>query len=476
MLVKPEITQQLGQAASAELGKRRLEPFCELVDPRYESKAFRRKIIEHLEALESRQIDRLMVFIRSQVGKSYLCSQMFPAWYLGRHPDHSVMLCSYSLELAKKNSGGVQRAFLARDWPFETHISQRQSALDYWQTSRGGELIAAGVEGRLTGFGSTLAIIDDPVADRLAAASETQRETVWSWYTDVFKTRLRSDSAVALTMTRWSDDDLAARILDSPEGKRWSVLRIPAYSEGEDDPLGRPLGEPLDCDTEMPLPDERNTRTFHAMYQQSPVPYSGYTFQKEWLEHRYDWIPIHEWAHYFTLSIDSSWGSGVKSDFSVLQVWFHDFKNFFLVDQWRDRVEYPQLRQVVLDFYHKYNPTSVLIEKAASGFALSQEFKQETGLPVFDVIPRGSKEARAELTTHWFETGRVLLPRKAPWLDGYINEMLRFPAGKHDDQVDATTQAISVMAEEARRRSAHAKWKTHTDDVVRGIYAWRTSR
>lgn len=169
-----------------------------------------------LERLERRERDRAIVEIPPRCGKSLHCSQAFPAWYLGRHPDHQVILASYTAERAEDNSRAVRRFMQDPHYPFPVRVSKSSSSVGRWHTTAGGILIAEGVGGGLTGFGAHLLVIDDPVKDREEADSHIMRERAWSWFTEVAMTRLMPGGIVLLVMTRWHEDDLAGRILNSP--------------------------------------------------------------------------------------------------------------------------------------------------------------------------------------------------------------------------------------------------------------------
>jgi hypothetical protein len=368
-----------------ELARRSLRDFCELMDPRYESVRHTDLLIEHLEALERREIEKLAVFMPPRHSKTYHVSERFPAWYLGRHPQNLIMLASYGADLAENNSRKVRSLLTDDRWPFETSVAGDSYAVNRWATSTGGGLLAAGVGTAATGFGAHLLVIDDPIKDREQADSELQRDRVWTWYAEVARTRLMPGSVQLLTQTRWHDDDLAGRILNSPQAKDWTVLSLPAIAELED-PLGRPVGEAL-WPAWFPierLVEQRETmgsRSFSAIYQQNPVPAVGGTFRAEWFNRRED-APTFTPNWHVVQAIDGAWKTGVSNDFSVIATWATDLRSFYLLDVWRGKAEFYELKRIVSEQYRKHQPQAVYCEEAASGLALLSELRSTTGTEI----------------------------------------------------------------------------------------------
>jgi predicted phage terminase large subunit-like protein len=437
----------LGTVAGDELARRHLGDFIKLLEPSYERARHTVFLCDHLEAVERGEIDRLIVMMPPRHGKTMHVSQALPAWTFGRNPKSQIVLASYGAELAELNSRKA-RSYLRSDrWPFECRVSEESRAQNRWQTDAGGILIATGCEGGLTGYGANRLIIDDPIRDRVDAESESMREKLWAWYTDVARTRLMPGGRIILCQTRWHDDDLAGRILNSEGATQWTVLSLPAIAE-EKDVLGRAPGEALwpqrfPIEDLPKVPDEMSSSSFASLYQQNPVPAGGATFKAEWFEHRYDELP-RRLAPY--QAIDSAWKDGLANDRSVIATLATDGKDIYIVDIWAGRKKYSDLRNVVLENFGKHLPRLVYVEEAASGFALVDELRRSTGMPIKGIPPgRDSKEARADAVTNWFEAGRIKFPRNATWMGELLSEFLRFPAGKHDDIVDAVVLGISQL-------------------------------
>jgi predicted phage terminase large subunit-like protein len=449
--VTADLRDALLTASREELARRRLGDFIALLEPSYERARHTQTICDHLEAVERGELDRLIVTMPPRHGKTLHVSQALPAWALGRHPRRQIILASYGAELAEGNSRRA-RAYMRSDrWPFECKVSEESRAQNRWQTDAGGILIATGCEGGLTGYGADLLIVDDPIRDRADAESISTRERLWQWYSDVARTRLMPSGRIILCQTRWHDDDLAGRILNSEDGKRWTLLSLPAIAEASD-ALGRAPGEalwperfPLD---ELPSVErgEISASSFSALYQQDPLPASGVTFQGEWMQNRYDVQPD-RYVALRVMVIDGAWTAKTTSDPSALACWATDERRYYLLESMAKRLEFPDLVPLVVACYREWKPHAVVAEAAASGIPLVQMLARETSIPIVGIPPKGDKVARVQAVTPLFETGKVLLPKSAPWLDAWMEEHLRFPAARHDDQVDCTSLALSWLSQ-----------------------------
>jgi predicted phage terminase large subunit-like protein len=451
-LTAVEYSAALTDAMREFLARECLGDFIELLEPSYERVRHTVAICDHLEAVERGEIDRLMIFTPPRHGKTMHVSQAFPAWALGRNPRAQIVLASYGAELAELNSRKARSYMRSERWPYECKVSEESRAQNRWQTDAGGILIATGCEGGLTGYGADRLIIDDPIKDRADAESESMRDRLWSWYTDVARTRLMPSGRIVLCQTRFHDDDLAGRILNSEDGKRWTVLSLPAIAE-DDDALGRAVGEAL-WPQRFPvaaLPSVANgeisASSFASLYQQNPIPAGGATFKLEWMQqNRYDAAPG-RYGAFRVMVIDGAWSAKSSADPSALACWASDEKRYYLIDSLARRVEFPDLIPLVVDRYREWKPHVVVAEAAASGIPLVQMLARESSIPIIGIPPRGDKMARVQAVTPLFETGKVWLPKAAPWLNSWTEEHLRFPAAKHDDQVDCTSLALSYLQE-----------------------------
>ncbi len=437
----------LAEAAGEELSRRNLLDFCQRMDASYERAPHVELLAEKLEALERRDIRRLIVAMPPRHGKSRMCSQLFPAWLLGRHPDQSIILASYASELAEQNSRRVRELVVDDRFPFiDVKVNPESRAVGRWATTAGALCIAAGVTSGLSGFGGSL-ILDDPIADRASAESPAIRESTSAWYQDVARTRLHSGAFQLVISTRWHEDDPVGRILNSAMASEWEVLNLPAIAEDKD-ALGRVPGEALWPErfpiSELPSVErgEISSRSFAALYQQRPVPAEGHIFHSSWFENRYNELPP---LRIIATAADCAAKTGVSNDFSAIVTVGTDGVNFFIINALAERLEFAALAHRMVDVCNQFSPHRVYIEDASSGTPLTQELRRATSLPIIGVPPRGTKIARAEAVSGLFEAGKVRLPKDAPWVDSFIEEFLHFPAGKHDDRVDATSLVMSKL-------------------------------
>ena len=243
-------------------------------------------LIDRLEAIERGDITRLMVLMPPGSAKSTYVSTLFPPWYLARHADHAIVAASHTSELSERFGRRVRNIINEHAATLNISLAPDIQAANQWETTAGGEYFAVGVLGAVTGRRADCVIIDDPVKSRLEADSETIRERVWEWWKADLLTRLKPGAKIVLVMTRWHEDDLGGRLLAEmgDGGRNWELLKLPMEAELHD-PMGRAPGEPLWPEwftTEMRT-DERDSRTWSALYQQSPAPATGIYFERDWL-------------------------------------------------------------------------------------------------------------------------------------------------------------------------------------------------
>ncbi|MGH3056613.1 MAG: phage terminase large subunit [Gaiellaceae bacterium] len=432
----------------AALGRRHVVDYLALVVPEYQRSRHVEVIAEHLEAVERTEILRLLIDAPPRHSKSLTVAQGFTSWYLGRNPRREVIVASYGQELSEAHSRRARGFLLGPAWPFpDVQVSAESAAVGRWATNHGGGMRATGVGGSITGHGADVLVLDDLLRGRADADSEAVREAAWRWLTEDALTRLMPGGAVVAVGTRWHEDDPLGRLLDGPGASEWVHLHLPALAE-DDDVLGRDEGEALwpawfPAEHLLDVKVELGSRAFAALYQGAPTPDTGGTFQRAWLAGRYPRLPE---GVRKVQTVDASFKTGVGNDFSVVATWAADDAWFYLVDVWRAKVEYPELKRAIVSEAEEHEPEAVLIEDAAAGQSAIQELRRETRLPIVAVKPQGSKVSRAEAVSPLFEAGNVLLPEQAPaWLGPWVEEHVEFPAGKHDDQVDTTTMALDRL-------------------------------
>jgi predicted phage terminase large subunit-like protein len=449
--------------------------------PQFERAPHHELIISKLEAVERGEIKRLMIFLPPRNGKSLITSSIFPAWFLGRHPQNHVIFATYGQELSD-DFGRLVRNFIADPvhqaiFP-NCELSEDSAAAHRFNTTAGGAYFAVGRGGPITGRGAHLLLIDDPIKDREEANSETIRKSLHEWYASVAYTRLMPGGAIIIIQTRWHEDDLAGWLLREHANEGWDVLCLPAIAEQDDG--FRKEGEAL-WPKEFPLESLNQIReaiggaAWASQYQQRPAAAEGAIFKRTW------WRFYRQPPEFSQVvqSWDTAFKRGADNCFSVCTTWGLAENGHYLLSVWRGRAEFPELRRMLTSQAEEWKPSAILVEDRASGQSLLQELKSATALPVIAVKVDSDKLSRAQAVTAIVEAGKVYLPEVAFWLRDYIDEMATFPTGLYDDQVDSSTQALNYFRERLDRptpfllpgstRSAELDNDQLWDKVNRGI-------
>lgn len=426
----------------------RLLPYAVGQWPGYAPAAHHRAIARALERVADGSCKRLMIFMPPRHGKSMLASEFFPAWWLGKNPDKQIIAASHTQELAA-DFGRVVRNLCQTPqhlaiFPGFT-LSEDSQAANRFHTCGRGSYFGIGIGGALVGRGADLLLIDDPIKSRRDAESATHRRHMKDWYASVARTRLMPGGAIVVIQTRWHEDDLAGWLLREHTLEGWEVLSLPAMAE-TGDALGRPEGAalwPQAYPLEALEPIKRlNSREWAAQYQQRPAPIEGGLVKLAWFQ-RYTAAPANP------LRILQSWDTGLKAaeanDPSVCTTWAETPTGCYLLDVFRQRLEYPDLKRTVQSLAARWSPSLVIIEDKASGQSLLQDLRVSTSIPLLPVEPKGDKVVRLMAVSAMIEGGRVFLPEVAPWLTDYETELAVFPNAAHDDQVDSTSQALLYM-------------------------------
>lgn len=427
-----------------ERARRRLLAFAGYTFPRYRPAPHHHLIAAKLEAVERREIDRLMIFMPPRHGKTELASIRFPAWYLGRNPDKRVIGASYAAPLAYRISRQARNIIGGVHWLWEHRLASDLANIAAWDMAghRGG-YIAAGVGGPITGSGANLLIIDDPIKNQEEADSATYRKNVWEWYTSTAYTRLEDHGAIIVIQTRWHHDDLAGRLLAAQHtgGDRWDVLHLPALDE-----TGAALWpEKFDAEALGRINRAVGSRVFAALYQGRPSNDDSSLLRREW------WRTYRELPERFDLIIqswDMTFKDGPGSDYVVGQVWGQIGANFYLLDQVRGRWDFPATIGQIRRLRARWpDAATILVEDKANGPAVIATLRNDIpGLVA--VNPEGGKVSRVNAVAGVVEAGNVYLPHpdRAPWVADFIEESAAFPTGAHDDQVDTMSQALNRLA------------------------------
>lgn len=429
--------------STESLGRDNLLAFARATFPGYRTPSHLAKLACHLKAVADGEITRLLVLMPPRHGKSELCSIRFPAWYLGRNPDHRVILAAYGADLAERFSRAIRRVIETDEyrWIFPSvRLAQDSRAVNAWDIAgRRGGLKAVGVGGPITGHGANLLIIEDPIKNREEANSQTHREKVWEWYTSTAYTRLEDGGKLVVVMTRWHEDDLAGRLLEAQEagGDKWHVLHMPAIDAAGNAlwPEKYPIGV---------LEQIRSTigeYDWASLYQGTPVPREGAMFKPEAM-------PIVEAVpanlpHVRSWDVAATPGSG---DYTVgARMAGPDAEGrFYIVDivrgQWdtdrRNRIirQTAELDGIEVKITVPQDPGSAGLDAARAFVRLLNGYRVEV------VAVSGDKVLRADPLSAQVNAGNVAMLRAA-WNGALVDELRAFPAGAHDDQVDALGDA-----------------------------------
>ena len=433
----------------------------------------------NLERVQRGELRRLIINMPPRSLKSMAASVALPAFVLGHDPWRRIICVSYSNDLSRKMANDF-RAVLHAPWyqaAFPaTLIGGKDSEGEIELTHRGGRLATA-VEGTLTGRGGDLIIIDDPLKG-VDALSSARREAVNQWYINTLLSRLddKRTGAIVIVMQRLHMDDLTGFVMRG--GEPWTVLSLPSIAE-VDEAVPLPFGKVHHRCVGDVLAPEREDRDmleslklqlggdlFSAQYQQSPVPPGGAMIKRAWVKRYSDLSAVSARNPVVVQSWDTAQKGGPENDWSVCTTWYRDGVDYYLVDVWRDRVNYPKLKAVVSELAQRWQAREIIIEEAGTAIALVQELaRQVSGLR--GVRSTLAKEARMSVASAKIEAGQVFLPERAPWLADLEAELFAFPGGRHDDQVDSISQAINEMGDiiDAERLCKNIK---HFMDVTLG--------
>ena len=440
--------------------------FLDYTDPNYQRQWFHTLIAQKCQDLLLGQLptDRLMVFVPPQHGKSEIVSRKFPAWALGYNPRIKIVGTSYAANLAQGFSRSIQRTIDSTEYSEvfpatflnSTNVSTdvRRGFLrnvDIFETvGYAGFFRAVGIGGGLTGTPVDLGIIDDPVKDAMEAASSTYRERVWSWYTDVFLTRLHNNSKIVLIMTRWHEDDLAGRLLEH-EPDKWTVVRIPAIREDLDDAedpreLGEALWEERHSKERLLDVEQRSPRTYASLYQQRPSIEGGNIIKRDWFGHvtQAEFSRLHD-SEPIVFFLDTAYTEKTENDPSGIIATCKIGNDLYVTHAQKVMMKFPELIRFIPQYarQHGYTPrSSIRIEPKANGISVIDQLKATSGLNVVSTpSPKDSKETRLNAASPTIECGRVILVDGA-WNEGLVDEICGFPTKPHDEYVDVLCYAI----------------------------------
>jgi predicted phage terminase large subunit-like protein len=433
------------RAAATELLRRTeaaesLIAFTEYTFPRYRTATHHKIIAGQLERVEAGEIDRLMLLVPPRHGKSELASIRLPAWYLGRQPHKQFLSVSATDALASDFGRSVRNTINSAEYRaiFDTTLAEDSQAKGKWHTSEGGIYYALGIGGSVLGRGGDVVLIDDPFGSMQEAQSELERKNVWDWYTGTAYNRLMPGGAIVVINHRMHEDDLCGRLLaqQAAGGDRWEVVELAAVNDAGE--ALWPDAYPIDALERI----RRNSqaRFWSALYQQRPAPEEGDYFKSEWLK-PYDKRPARETLRVYGGSDYAVTADG--GDFTVHAVVGIDPEGrMFLLDLWRKQAASTDWVESFCDLVIEHKPMGWAEEqgqiRAGIGPYLDRRQRERKAYVAREAFPtRGDKAVRAQSIRGRMALEGLYVPVNAPWYPALRSELLSFPAGKHDDQVDA---------------------------------------
>lgn len=407
---------------------------------------------------------RLMLFMPPGSAKSTYGSVVTPSWAMGRKPGFKVIGVSYGSDMAKKFGRRTRSIIKQRKYStlFDTALSGDQAAADEWALSNTSEYMSGGILSGITGNRADLVVVDDPIKGRQDADSEVIRQRTKDEYEESVKTRLKPGGSIIIIQTRWHEDDLSGSILPDnyagesglivgKDGFEWEVICLAAKCERADDPLGRQIGEyiwPEWFDANHWRNFEQMPRTWNALFQQRPAPETGDYFKRDWV-HQVDIMPPASVMMIYGASDYAVTSKG--GDYTVhVVVGIDPEGRMWLLDLWRAQASSDVWVEAFCDLVKKWHPVGWAEEtgqiKSGVGPFLIKRMMETGAYVVREQFPtRGDKSVRAQSIRGRMANAGLYVQKDAPFVNDLINEMMSFPVGVHDDQVDALGLAGQLM-------------------------------
>ena len=434
--------------------------FIAAIDPKYKFGRHLKRLGSLLMDVEQNIKNRIAVSMAPRMGKSQMISIYYPAWYLGKHPDHKVIVASHTADLAvvmaRKVRNLVQTAEYKKIFP-NTAIAADAKAASQWNTTVGGEYFAIGVGGALAGRGANLIIADDPHSEQdLKSSNFSSLDATYEWFTAGLRTRLMPEGKICVLHTRWHQRDLIGRLIKDTAmnqgGDTYEAFEFPAIiNEGEEN-------EKSVWPEQWSIEALQQTRAsmhhimwqWYAQYQQNPTASEAAIIKRDWIRWWTKEDPPD--IEFIVQSYDTALTTKERSDYSVCQTWgvfrYREDSsgpitdNVILLNCVKGKYEFPELKTMAVEQFEDWQPDSVIVEAKASGQPLIDEMRR-SGIYVQDYSPGKGQDkiARLNSVADMFSSGHIWFPETA-WASAVVEEILSFPAGENDDQVDACTLAL----------------------------------
>jgi len=457
----PELQQKIGQllaearkAGTQEKASTDFMAYVKYVWPNFINGRHHEKMARAFEKVANGEVKRLIINMPPRHTKSEFASYLLPSWFLGRFPGKKIIQTSHTAELAVGFGRKVRNLVDSdryKDIFPQVALQADSKAAGRWATNYAGEYFAIGVGGAVTGKGADLLIIDDPHSEQEATLAETSPEIydkTYEWYTSGPRQRLQPGGAIVVVMTRWSKKDLSGQVLKAAaqrSGEEWEVIEFPAIL-----PSGKALWPEFWAIEELEaLRQELPNSKWMAQYQQEPTSDVSAIIKREWWQ---VWDKDNPpFCSYTIQSWDTAFLKSERADYSACTTWgvFEHpddtgkmQSNIILLNAFKKRMEFPELKEAAYEEFKYWNPDSIIIEAKAAGSPLIFELRA-MGIPVQEFTPSkgNDKIARLNAVADMFASGRVWVPN-THWAEELVEEVASFPSGEHDDLVDSMTQAL----------------------------------
>ena len=448
-----ELLEDLHEAKKKESARESFLGFVNYVWPAFIEGRHHKVVAEAFERVIKGDLKRLIINMPPRHTKSEFASYLLPAWFLGQNPGKKVIQASHTAELSVGFGRKVRNLVDSDDFKEifpELALRADSKAAGRWSTNQGGEYFAIGVGGAVTGKGADLLIIDDPHSEQDGQSIDAAVfDKTYEWYTSGPRQRLQPGGAIIIVMTRWHKRDLTGKIIKSSTQREgvddWELIEFPALM-----PSGNSLWpEFWSQDELLALKNELPAPKWEAQYQQSPTSEEGALVKREWWKRwERDRPPPCE---FIIQSWDTAFLKTRRADFSACTTWGVFYQpddegqtrpNIILLDAYKERLEFPELKKTAMEFYNNWEPDACIVEAKAAGTPLVFELRA-MGMPVSEYTPsRGNdKVARVNAVADMFASGVVWCP-ETRFAEMVIEEFASFPVGEHDDLVDSSTQAL----------------------------------
>jgi predicted phage terminase large subunit-like protein len=431
-------------------GKDNFLDFVKHVYPDYKVGPHHEKLARIFEEIAAGKKKRVVVNIAPRHGKSELISYLAPAWFLGKYPQKKVIMASHTADLAV-NFGRRVRNLVGseayKDIFPAVELQADSKSASRWGTNFNGEYFAIGVGGALAGRGADLFIIDDPHSEQDAKQGRADVFLpAWEWFQSGPIQRLMPGGAIIVVMTRWSKLDLTGQIVNhmvkNEDSEPWEIVEFPAIL-----PSGKPLWPDFwSIEELLAKKASLDVRYWNAQYLQQPTSEEGALIKREWWQIWEKDDPPN--CEFIIMSLDAAQEANNRADYNALTTWgvFLNEEtnnyNIILLNAVKKRLEFPDLKKLVLEEYKEWEPDAFMVEKKSNGAALYQELRR-MGVPVGEFTPGKGQDkiSRVNAVSDLFAAGIVWAPEHR-WAREVVEECNDFPSGANDDLVDSTTLAL----------------------------------